>query len=86
MESLKYTLTDAGKNNARYAQLFQRGVVSEKERDAVESRYDNANAGLTEGEAILLQARSALQKIDASEMELQAARSQFEVARRSSKR
>ncbi len=80
VESLRYTLSDAAKNNARYAQLFQRGVVSEKERDAVKLRYDNAKAGLTEGEAMLLQARSTMQKIDATQMELQAARSQAEAA------
>jgi len=81
VDNLKYTLNDAARNNARYAQLFSRGVVSEKERDAVRLRYDNARAGLREGEAVLGKARSEMQKIEATRMELQAARSQAEAAR-----
>ena len=81
VESLKHNLDDAAKNNARYAQLFQRGVVAEKERDAVKLHYDSARAGLTGGQAMLLQARSGMKKIDATQMELQAARSQAEAAR-----
>jgi len=81
VESLQNILNDAARNNARYTQLFQRDVVTEKERDAVKLHYDNARTNLAEGQAMLLQARSGMKKIDATQMELQAARSQTEAAR-----
>jgi len=81
VKSLQNILTDAEKNYARYAQLFQRDVISEKERDMVKLHHDNARTNLAEGMAVLQQARSGLKKIDATRMELQAARSQAEAAR-----
>lgn len=81
LESLKSTLKDAEKNYARYAQLFKRDVVAEKERDAFKLQYDNAAAALKEGQAAFQQARSGLKKIDATRMELAAARAQAEAAR-----
>jgi HlyD family secretion protein len=81
LKSLTNTLSDAEKNNSRYTQLFQRGVVAEKERDAVKLKYDNAKASLKEGQAALQQALSGMKKIDATQMELLAARSQAEAAR-----
>ncbi|OPY10259.1 MAG: Multidrug resistance protein MdtN [Syntrophus sp. PtaB.Bin001] len=81
VKSLTNILIDAEKNNARYTQLFQRGVVAEKERDAVKLKYDNAKAGLKEGQAALQQSISGMKKIDATQMELEAARSQAEAAR-----
>jgi len=83
VESRRYILKNAEKNYARYAQLFKRDVVAEKERDAFKLQYDNAAADLKEGEAALQQARSGLKKIDATRMELAASRAQTEAARSS---
>lgn len=81
VESLKFILEDAERNNTRYSQLFQRGVISEKERDTVKLHHDTARANLTEGLAALRQAQSGLKKIEATEKELAAARAQTEAAR-----
>jgi len=81
VESRTNILTEARKNNTRYTQLFERGVVTEKERDAVKLHYDNASTSLTEGKAALRQAESGLNKIEATRMELEAARAQTEAAR-----
>jgi HlyD family secretion protein len=64
---------EAEKNHRRYEQLFQRGVVAEKERDAVRLNHDTARARLDEGEASLAQARGNLKKIEAARKDLDAA-------------
>ncbi len=71
--SAKDTLDDATKNYNRYEQLFKRGVVTEKERDAVKLNYDTAKARLDDAEAAMRQAKSSLKKIDATQEELKAA-------------
>ena len=42
MQSAAAVLEDAKKNRTRYESLFQKGTVSEKERDSVRLRYDTA--------------------------------------------
>ena len=42
MQSAASVMEDAKKNAARYETLFERGTVSEKERDAVRLRYETA--------------------------------------------
>ncbi len=42
MQSAVSVMEDAKKNATRYESLFQKGVVSEKERDSVRLRYDTA--------------------------------------------
>lgn len=42
MQSAASVMEDAKKNAARYETLFQKGIVSEKERDAVRLRYETA--------------------------------------------
>ena len=42
MQSAAAVLADAKKNGDRYESLFQKGTVSEKERDAVRLRYETA--------------------------------------------
>lgn len=42
MRSAASIMEDAKKNATRYESLFQKGIVSEKERDAVRLRYDTA--------------------------------------------
>lgn len=79
--STGYVMDDSRKNHERYEQLFLRGVVSEKERDAVKLNYDTARARLAEGEAVLNQARGNLKKIEATRQDVEAARSQVQAAR-----
>lgn len=79
--SAKDTLDDATKNYKRYEQLFKRGVVGEKERDAVKLNYDTAKARLDDVEAAIRQAKSNLKKIDATQEELEAAASQAKQAK-----
>ncbi|MEW6334461.1 MAG: efflux RND transporter periplasmic adaptor subunit [Thermodesulfobacteriota bacterium] len=42
MQSAASVMEDARKNAGRYESLFRKGIVSEKERDAVRLRYDTA--------------------------------------------
>jgi HlyD family secretion protein len=42
MRGAESVMEDAKKNAARYESLFQKGIVSEKERDSVRLRYDTA--------------------------------------------
>lgn len=61
---------EAEKNRRRYDQLFQRGVVAEKERDALRLNDETARARLEEAEAALKQARGNLKKIEATRKDL----------------
>jgi HlyD family secretion protein len=100
MAAAAAVLADAQKNLARYETLFGKGVVSEKERDAVRLRHETAlrdhersreahdlaregsrpetvrtaEVRLTEGEALLRQAKSSLVRIEAAQREVEAAR------------
>lgn len=100
MAAAAAVLADAQKNLARYETLFDKGVVSEKERDAVRLRHETAlrdyersreahdlaregsraetvrtaEVRLTEGEALLGQAKSNLVRIEAAQREVEAAR------------
>ena len=69
-------LDDARKNKERYDVLYQRKVVAEKERDAVQLQYDTAGSRLTDAEAALKQANSNLQKIKATKQDIEAAKAQ----------
>jgi HlyD family secretion protein len=79
--STRLALEDARKNDQRYEQLFQKLVVSAKERDLIKLQYDTASTRLTEAEAGLKVARSNLKKIDAARQDVDAARSQVQAAR-----
>jgi len=79
--SAKDILEDARKNYRRYEQLFKQGVVTEKERDAVKLNHDTAKSRLDDGEAVLKQAKSNLNKITATQKELEAMTSQSRQAK-----
>jgi HlyD family secretion protein len=83
VHSARFVMEDAQRNNERYEQLFQRGVASQKERDAMRLSYDTAKARLAEGEAVLKQALSNLKKIDATKQDIEAARAQIKAAKSS---
>jgi HlyD family secretion protein len=80
VELLKNTMLDAERNNDRYAELFRRGVISEKERDTVRLAYDNARSRLAEAEETLRQARSNIRKIDMTRKDLESAKAQIDLA------
>jgi HlyD family secretion protein len=95
-------MEEARRNRERYDQLFQRGVVSEKEWDAVKLKHETAlrdyeqrkeahdlvkegprketvevaKARLSEGKAVLNNARSNLKRIEAAKRDVEAARLQ----------
>ncbi|HVO66940.1 MAG TPA: efflux RND transporter periplasmic adaptor subunit [Syntrophales bacterium] len=79
--SARDTMDDAKKNYRRYEELFKRGVVTEKERDAIKLNYDTAKSRLDDAEAALRQAKSSLKKIDATQEEYKAAVSQTRQAK-----
>lgn len=79
--SARDILEDARKNYRRYEQLFKQGVVTEKERDAVKLNYDTAKSRLDDGEAVLKQAKSNLNKVSATQKELEAMMSQAKQAK-----
>lgn len=76
-QSARDVLSDARKNDLRYAELFKRGVVTEKERDSVHLASENAARRLDEAEAVLAQARANLKKIAAAEQDIAAAGAQI---------
>lgn len=73
-------MEDTKKNKERFDALYSRRVIAEKERDAVRLNYDTASARLTEGEAILQQAKSNLQKIEMTRKDIEAASAQVQLA------
>jgi HlyD family secretion protein len=83
VKAAQSTLDDARKNADRYEELFSRGVVAERERDAIRLNYDNARARLEEAEAARKQARSNLGRIDSTRRDIQAAQAQIELAQAS---
>lgn len=80
VKSAKDTLLDMEKNYRRYEELFQKGVVTEKERDYVKLNYDVAKSRLAESESVLKLARGNLTKIDAARQDIEAAVPQIESA------
>lgn len=76
VESATDVFRDNEKNYQRYEQLFSRGVVSEKERDALKLAYDTAKTKLAEANAVLKQAKSNLGRIEAARTDIEAARAQ----------
>ncbi len=74
-------MENAKKNNVRYAELYNRGVVTEKERDDVRLIYDNASSRFLQAEAALAAANSNLGKIDATEKDIAQAGAQVLVAK-----
>jgi len=81
VELLRNTMLDARKNNDRYAELFRRGVISEKERDSIRLTYDNARSRLDEAEETLRQTRSNIRKIDMNRKDIESAKAQVELAK-----
>lgn len=75
------TLENAKKNYLRFEELFQKGVVSEKERDTMKLSYDLAEARLAEAQSLLHFAQGNLPRALAARQEIEVAASQIEAAR-----
>lgn len=73
VKSAADTLKDAERNYRRYEELFQKGVVTEKERDTLKLAYDIARSRLTESESVLKLAQGNLVKIDAARQDVDTA-------------
>ncbi|MCK9196299.1 MAG: efflux RND transporter periplasmic adaptor subunit [Syntrophales bacterium] len=80
VSSARKVMEDAKKNKERYDALYQRRVIAQKEWDAVRLNYETAFSRLTEGEAILHQAKSNLQKIEITRKDIEAASAQVQFA------
>jgi len=81
VQSAQDTLKDAEKNLKRFEELFRKGVVPEKDLDAVRLHYDVAKSRLQESESLLRLARGNLMKIDAVQRDIEAAAAQVSAAR-----
>ncbi|MCE5210605.1 MAG: efflux RND transporter periplasmic adaptor subunit [Deltaproteobacteria bacterium] len=77
VQSARDTLKNAEKNYKRFEDLFAKGVVSEKERDALKLQYDVAQSRLAESEAVLKLAQGNLTKIDAVKEDIEVANAQI---------
>jgi HlyD family secretion protein len=78
--SAKDTLQDAEKNYKRYAELFRKGVVTEKERDTLKLTYDIAKSRLAEAQSILRLAQGNLTKIEAARQDIATSNAQIDLA------
>jgi len=105
-QAAKATMEEARKNKHRFDTLYEKRIIAEREKDAVDTRYETtlreykrsyeaytllkegyrkqsvevARARLSEGDAVLRQARSSLKKIDAAEKDIEAAKAQVQSA------
>ncbi|MFA5322239.1 MAG: efflux RND transporter periplasmic adaptor subunit [Smithella sp.] len=77
VQSVRDTLKDTEKNYRRFEDLFSKGVVSEKERDALKLQYEVAKSRLTESESVLKMAEGNLTKIDAVKQDIEVAATQI---------
>lgn len=78
--SARKVMEDTRKNKERYDALYQRRVIAQKEWDTVRLNYETASSRLMEGEAILHQAKSNLQKIEITRKDIEAAKAQVQFA------
>jgi HlyD family secretion protein len=67
------TAGDAEKNYRRFEELYQKGVVTEKERDTLKLNYDVAKSKLAETESLLKLAQGNLAKMDAARQDIETA-------------
>jgi HlyD family secretion protein len=77
VNSARDTLKDAEKNYNRFAELFSKGVITEKERDTMKLTYDVAKSRLTESESMLKLAQGNLTRIDAAKQDVEVASAQI---------
>ena len=80
-KSAKDTMNDAEKDYRRFAELFRKGVVTEKERDAYKLKYDVAVSRLAESESVLKLAQGNLAKIEAARQDIDTAVTQIDAAK-----
>lgn len=81
VKSAQDTMQDAEKNYKRYAELFRKGVVTEKERDAVKLVYDVAKSRLTEAQSAMKLSQGNLARIEAAGQDIETSTAQIDLAR-----
>jgi HlyD family secretion protein len=74
VSSAAAVVEEARKNNERYEKLYRKNVVSQAEWENVKLNYETSKARLSEAEAILKQATSNLQRIEATRKEIEVAK------------
>ena len=80
VKSAKDTLQDAEKNYKRFAELFRKGVVTEKERDTVKLIYDVARSRLAEAQSALNMAEGNLSRIESAAQDIATSNAQIDLA------
>lgn len=80
-KSARKVMEEAEKNYRRFETLFERKVVSEKDRDTVKLHLDTAQENLKAAEALVKQAKGNLGNIEAARHEVAALKSQVEQAK-----
>ncbi len=80
VKSAKDTLQDAEKNYKRFAELFRKGVVTEKERDTVKLIYDVARSRLAEAQSSLNMAEGNLSRIESAAQDIATSNAQIDLA------
>lgn len=70
------TYDDAQRNFERYQDLYSKGVVAEKDHDAVRLNFENAGARLEEARAVLNQSMVNLRKMTVVEKDIEASQAQ----------
>ncbi|MCX7982618.1 MAG: efflux RND transporter periplasmic adaptor subunit [Syntrophales bacterium] len=80
-ENARKLLLDSEKNYNRFENLFARKVIAEKDRDAAKLQYETAQENLKAAEALVVQARGNLGKIEATRYEVMALRAQVAQAK-----
>ncbi|MEN6622853.1 MAG: efflux RND transporter periplasmic adaptor subunit [Smithella sp.] len=81
VRSAQDTMQDAEKNYRRYAELFRKNVVTEKERDAVKLTYDVAKSRLTEAQSAMRLAQGNLSRIEAAGQDIETSTAQIDLTR-----
>ena len=78
-------LKDAEKNYQRFEELFEKGVVSEKERDSMKLNFEVAQSKLAEAESSLKLAQGNLGRIDAAKQDVEVAVPQIDATKATAK-
>jgi HlyD family secretion protein len=75
------TLANAQKNYERFEELFKKGVVSEKERDAMKLNFEVAQSKLAEAESVLKLSQGNLGRIDAAKQDVEGSGTQIDATK-----
>ena len=80
VSSARAVVEEAKSDKKRFDDLKKNSVVSQRDWESVNLKYETAISRLTEARAILDQAESSLKKIELTQKEIQVAQTQFQAA------